>query len=325
MTDDFPFDPALRFGEADDELHPPGPEHSWTETAFWSFHVPERSMGGWLYVAVRPNEGTVAGGAFVYDATAWLPWEALYYVFLHHQPLLAPLDLRDATLPTGVSIKCLEPGMRYAVGYRLPGRDRFTADLEFTGVIPPIPHVSGEPPFSAASHYDQHGRIQGTITLDGETIPVDCIAVRDRSWGPRPDVRERDLQIGYCFAASSAAEGFLAFTMPRPDQPADTEHLFGGYLFRDGRVRRLRELTRANVLDPETGGVSQVSVEGEDEDGRRLQAAGTVRSRTVLYLGTEMAMISSLQWQMGEGSAWGEDQSVYPNTVCRSRRLGGRR
>src|SRR5438477_1744195 len=104
---DFPFDPELWFTADDDRLHPCGSDQNWTETAFWSFHVPERALGGWIYTAVRPNIGTVAGGAFVYDPSGWLPWEVPYYQFFHHQPLPASLDLRDAQFATGVGIKAL--------------------------------------------------------------------------------------------------------------------------------------------------------------------------------------------------------------------------
>ena len=41
-----------------------------TETAWFSFHHPERRLGGWFYSMFRPNIGTVAGGAWVWDDTA---------------------------------------------------------------------------------------------------------------------------------------------------------------------------------------------------------------------------------------------------------------
>ena len=331
MDDAFPFDTDLLFAPADDELHPPGPEQNWTETMFFAFHVEERSLGGWLYVSMRPNVGVVAGGAFVFDPTGWLPWEAAYNAFFSHQPLPDPLDLRDVRFSTGVSVRCLEPGMRYALGYELPGRTAFLADLVFEGITPPVPHVSGEPPFEAASHYDQHGRVTGTIELHGETIPVDCISVRDRSWGPRPEVRDRDLLLSYCFGASTAEHAFLAFSMPPPADPmSETEHLFGGYLVRDGRTRRLETLTRRNVRDPETGGVERIELDGADTDGRRLRCVGTTRSRFPLMIGNEVAMMSHLHWTFGDGDGlqeegWGEDQAVTPLAYFGARRRNSAR
>jgi len=325
MSDEFPFEPELMFGAADDQLHEPGPEQNWTEAAFFSFHVAERALGGWLYVNVRPNIGTVQGGAFVYDPTAWLPWDVPYSAFFHHQPMPDPCDLRDITLPTGVSMTCLEPAMRYRIGYQLADRTDFRADLEFVGLTPPIPHVSGEPPFETASHFDQHGRVTGTIELDGVSIPVDCISVRDRSWGPRPEIRPYELQLGYCFGATSAHDGFLAFAMAPPSDPmSETFHLFGGYRFKDGRTCRLTELTRVNHRDPATGGVARIELDGVDTDDRPLRCTGTSRSRYPLPLGKEFAMMSLVEWVVDDGkggslTGWGEDQEVIPHGTQRAR------
>src|SRR4029077_13545581 len=62
MATDFPFDEHLRFTAADDELHPAGPQRDWTETIWFSFAVPERTLAGWLYVQMRPNAGASSGG-----------------------------------------------------------------------------------------------------------------------------------------------------------------------------------------------------------------------------------------------------------------------
>ena len=58
---------------------------------------------------VRPNIGTVAGGAWVWDDTAWLPWDVLYSANYSALQLPPDTDLRDTTLPTGVAIRVVEP------------------------------------------------------------------------------------------------------------------------------------------------------------------------------------------------------------------------
>ena len=49
---------------ADDQHHFAVLGDDWwaTETAWFSFHAPERGLGGWFYTLLRPNIGTVAGG-----------------------------------------------------------------------------------------------------------------------------------------------------------------------------------------------------------------------------------------------------------------------
>lgn len=90
-----------QFSAVDDGLHELSGFYD-TETFWFSFFVPERSLGGWLYTTVRPIAGVSGGGAWIWDATAIDPWS-------------------------------------------IPFFEQF----------------------------------------DGETIPVDCFAMRDRSWGRR--------------------------------------------------------------------------------------------------------------------------------------------
>src|SRR4030081_2841824 len=157
---DFPFEEHLRFTPADDELHPVGPNRDWTETTWWSFNVPARALAGWLYVQIRPNVGTASGGAFVYDPSGWLPWQLPYYGYTRFQGVPDPLDLRDVTFANGVSVRSLAPGMHYELGYRFRDQTDFTADLVFEGIVPPVPHLRGAPPFTgSSSHFDQPGRI----------------------------------------------------------------------------------------------------------------------------------------------------------------------
>jgi hypothetical protein len=62
---------------------------------------------------VRPNIGTVAGDAWVWDDSAYLPWEVRYSANYSALELPRDQDLDDCRLPTGVAIKVLEPGQRY--------------------------------------------------------------------------------------------------------------------------------------------------------------------------------------------------------------------
>lgn len=310
---DFPFDDAVRFTAADDELHPVGPSLDWTETVWFSFNVPERGLGGWLYVQCRPNLGTGSGGAFVYGPGAWGAWEQPFHAYFHHLPLPDELDLRNVTFANGVSVRMIEPGMRYELGYRFRDQDDFVADLEFDGLTPPVPHVSGAPPFIGSSHYDQHGRVTGTIRLLGEDIAVDCFAVRDRSWGRRPEHIGLGVgRLSYVFGTVSPDEGFLVFTTPpRDDQRAEIEHLSSGYLFRDGALRRLASATRRNHRDPATGGVARVEIDAVDTDGRPLAVEGEAVSRVALHT-SNLCVGTLLRLSVDGRAGWGEDQDVWP-------------
>ena len=319
------FDHNIHFTERDDQMHPHGPQKDWTETVWFSFNVPERSLAGWLYTQVRPNAGTAAGGAFLYGPGDWMPWELPYFAYLDHTAVPDPLDLRAVSFMNGVSVTMLEPGLRYRLGYRFRDLDEFVADLEFQGLTPPVPHVHGAPPFTGSSHYDQHGRVTGDLWLKGERIPVDCIAVRDRSWGRRPElIGPNTNRLSYVFGATGPGEAFLVFCTPAGgDQDSETEHLSSGYLLRDGELRRLASATRVNTRDAATGGIQSIVVDITDTDGRTAHITGEARSRMMLPK-AGLCINTFLRFDVDGREGFGEDQDVWPLMRFRNRRRAAR-
>lgn len=319
----FPIDEAIRFAENDDQLHKIlYPNKDWTETVWFSFNVPEKGLAGWLYCQMRLNLGSVTGGAFVYGPEGWLSWEIPYYGWFNFLPLDEEFDLRDVVFKNGVSVKMREPGMVYDLGFKFRDQQEFLADLRFEGLTPPVPHVHGAPPFTNSSHYDQHGRVTGKIWLHGEEIAVDCFAVRDRSWGRRPEhIGPTAQRLSYVFGTVSEDEMFLIFTIPEENTPhCDVEHLSSGYLVRDGVLRRLKNATRHNVRDPGTGAISSLRVSGEDDDGRTFTITGAPVSRMALHTTTSLCINSFLKMDIDGREAWGEDQDVWPLSLMRPAR-----
>ena len=304
-------------GPDDDRLHPHSDDWWETETAWFSFNVPERRMGGWFYNQVLAVQGACNGGAWVWDDS---PAGSLYETHHHGLPVDTGIDLRDAALPNGNTITVLEPLQRYRLRFRDPGR--FEADLTFEAIMPPHSHPLGAPPFRKGRHFDQPGRVHGSIVLADEQIAVDCLSGRDRSWGPRPQgptpgapavpkppKPRPKTGVGYVFATASPTESFLVYTQPHED---GTDKLTAGYLLRDGVYAPLVEGRRHARFDPATRWIDRVDVEGRDELGRDLAAAGELMSRhgTAGPNGTGLFM-----WRWGGLEGWGEDQSFCPEAV----------
>ena len=148
-----------------------------TETAWFSFHVPERRLGGWLYTMVRPNIGTVAGGAWVWDDTAWLPWDV---------PLQRQLPALQ--LPAGRST-CATPSCRPASRSTSSSR-RASYDLGYDDGdrlerAPALRRRDGAgaaaavgSTFGSAHHFDQFGHVTGDVVLarraDRRRLPRDA-------------------------------------------------------------------------------------------------------------------------------------------------------
>jgi hypothetical protein len=294
------------FTARDDRFHFSEMGDDWwaTETAWFSFHDPERRLGGWFYTMVRPNIGTVAGGAWVWDDSAYLPWEVLYSANYSALELPRDQDLDECRLPTGVAIKVLEPCQRYALGY--DDGDRLQADLRFEGVMPPEPLTAVGSTFGSGHHFDQFGRVSGELILHGERIPIDCIGMRDRTWGWRPENRPR--QAAYVTGAAGPDHAFLVVTNVRPEG----DLVAHGFLRRDGTTVNLAGGERRVERDPSEGWVTRIRLTARDVTGRELNATGMPVSRIIINRHTFIDINSLIRWELDGAVAWGEDQHMWP-------------
>jgi hypothetical protein len=309
----------------DDDWHG-GYSNHWfeTETNWWSWNVPERNMGGWIHHAGKVNQKAITGGAWTWDdSEAGALYEVRRTVPYERQSMRGRQEF-----PTGFTLEVLEPLMKYRTIWSDP-EGGCEIDLVHEGIMAPHSHPDGAMPFYASRHFDQAMRVTGTVVLHGETIDVDCLSVRDRSWGPRPAgpiPQEGRLPegvlpnwrrtkppipgggIGYVFGTQDADESFMAFTIPRVDESGvASDDVSTGYLVRDGRYAPLVSGHRTTRLAPETRFITDIHLEATDSLGRELVADGVMQSHhgTRGPGGTGM-----FHWTWTGGcSGYGEDQS----------------
>jgi hypothetical protein len=294
------------FTAKDDHFHFDQMSDRWwiTETAWFAFCNPERKIGGWLYSMFRPNIGTIAGGAWVWDDTAHVPWEVPYSA--NYTALQMPRDqqLTDIKLPTGVSIKMLEPLMRYKLGFEDAGK--LSVDLEFDAVMPPRALRKGDSSFKNLSHFDQFGQVKGHIVLHGETIPIDCYAIRDRSWGPRPE--HRPGKSAYVTGIASPEDAFLAVTKWNDE----TNPVAYGFMIRDGKTGDLVSGHRIVERCLKQGWVTKITIEARDEFGRDLLAVGERLSGIIINRHSFIDSNGLIAWTINGKVGHGEDQDMWP-------------
>lgn len=307
----------------DDGFHPYSDHPYETETFWVSFHDADRGLGGWLYNQVLFNQGVCNGGAWVWDAS---DAGALYHVHQRDLPLerAEEMDLRDIELPNGNHLQMLDPLTRYRCRRSDPGQ--FECDLTFEGLREPHSHPTGVAPFWKGRHFDQAMRVTGEIELLGETIAIDSLSVRDRSWGPRPGPRqdrnpsrprrepdpERKARppyspfgIGYVFATASADDMFLAYTLPCIYDGEARDLVTTGYLVRDGVYGLLVDGNRRCEFDPDKGWMKRIWLEAVDEHGRELTATGEL----VSHHGESGQGTGYFTWRWDGAEGYGEDQS----------------
>jgi hypothetical protein len=309
----------------DDNFHAVS-EHPYETETFWvSFHDAERKLGGWFYNQVLFNQGICNGGAWVWDDS---PAGALHSVRHRELPLVDPehMDLREVLLPNGNHIQALEPLKKYRVRRSDPGE--FEADLYFEGIREPHSHPLGVAPFWRGRHFDQAMHVTGQIVLHDETIDIDSISIRDRSWGPRPGPRapgssreskprkpvapevaskppHSPFGIGYVFGTQDADEMFLAYTLPCIYDGEARDYVTTGYLVREGVYGQLVDGNRRCDFDPDHGWMRTIWLDAVDEHGRELAAVG----RLISHHGESGQGTGYFHWEWEGAAGYGEDQS----------------
>jgi len=306
------------FAPADDDFHDEVLSDRWweTETSWFSWNVPERNMGGWVYHQARPNAHLCNGGVWVWDDTAPWSWELPYHAHYSGLQLVdrAQRDMRDFVWPTGVRVRVLEPLRCYAIDYDEPDLE---VHLVFDAVMQPNPHPVGVAPFLHGTHFDQAGRVTGEIVLHGEEIAVDCYAVRDRSWGPRPAGRPRSRTprtagIGYSFGVAGPSEAWLTYSVP----DLDGDPVVCGFLLRDGAYAHILAGERRMTVDATTGWPRYLEIDAVDDAGRELSVTGDAVSRHWRGTGGD----TLVRWRWNGTDGYGEDQSYFSKALWAAQR-----
>ena len=158
-------------------------------------------MGVWLYPLFRRSLGVMSCHIWVWGPDATELWQHPYYRHYWHLPIPEGIRLSKFELPNGLAYRVLDPLTAYELRYR--DGDALSVDLTFRAIHPA--HELGIT--EKHGHIDQFGRLEGELVLYGEKIPIDCIEMRDRTWSPRREKRDRTW-LGYSYGAASERYAF---------------------------------------------------------------------------------------------------------------------
>jgi hypothetical protein len=186
----------------DDGLHPLGPESNFNESMYFNFFDPKKSIGGFVRLGNRANEGQAEMTVCLYLAD-----ERVLFAFKRAK--IADNDAFDAG---GLRFEVLEPTERVRTTYeggvielanpkalsdpskafRESPRRTISLDLLHEAVGPLYGQSHDEKEGQrdadkqfAKAHYEQHMHVTGTLDLGDEKIEIDGYGLRDHSWGPR--------------------------------------------------------------------------------------------------------------------------------------------
>jgi hypothetical protein len=294
---------------ADDHLHPQTTEdRTWTETSWFAAAIPERGLGIWTYPLFRPELGVMSCGIYVWGPGAEELWELPYYRTWWHMPLPDALDPTGFTLTNGLRYECLEPLTAYRVTYE--DADLIALDMTFRALH--APHAVGVQP-GGHGHLDQLGRVTGELRLGGETLAIDCIEMRDRTWSPRRESRQGAF-VTYSYGTTPDGDGFHIST--RRDK-AGRQVMLTGFLLRDGATTELEDAA-CEITRDARGRPIALRVRGTGADGRTVEATGEVVSRLSMPSTPWFVWACLVRWTLPDGTeAFGEHQDTWGPAALR--------
>ena len=322
----------------DDYTHPLGPESNFNESMYFNFFDRERSIGGFVRLGNRANEGHAE-----MTVTLYLPDGRVLFAF--KRPEIRGNDALDAG---GLRFEVLEPAQRLRTVYegsvlelREPRamadprkafgenpRKRIALDLLHDAVGPMYGSAgdaqeatrSADQQFARA-HYEQHMRVTGRLEIadprsrggaeprrstggqPSEVHELDGFGLRDHSWGPRTWQAVQ----GYEWLTMNfgADLGVMISVIRRDAGPART----GGVVVRGDEI----DLVTKVAIDPEyeANGLfhKALRVRFETRTGETLEVSGAVkgfiplrnrRAGLTTHIGEGMT-----EWRLGERVGYG--------------------
>lgn len=301
----------------DDGFHAAGDDPWWTETAWYSLEDEARRLSLTVYPLFRPNLGICSLAIFVSDPTGARPWDCRYWNFRWHLPM--PHGPLTDLVFEGLHYRTLEPLRHYRVAFDDPGRLSFELDWialdrawikrggEMLGVD--LSRSLATP----AGHFEQACRVEGSLTLDGETIRLDTVGMRDRSWSPRPDKGARG-SLFHCYGMSRMQGHFVVNRSRSNGGPVEDWRPSTGYLMRDGEMADIDRARLSIVERTPEGEPLRLALEARDMAGRHLALTGECRNLMFVNFNPNLfARFQQVLWE-GEGVSFlGEYMSpVFP-------------
>lgn len=291
------------------------PVDSLTETWFWNFHVPEAAINCFAYCWVHPTLKVVTSGLMVYQGMKTSHLQAELFDIRDYMSMDAVGDGSDIQLPNSMRMQTIVPLEHVRMTFDDPQRETsINVDMRAVGV--PIMRANNK-------HFEQVMHVTGDLVLRGATYKVDCLAVRDRSWGePRPE--NHNPAPPYTWVTGTFGEEF-AFNVGSHDDPdRDPEwkdvmpvpaRIFNdGWVVVKGEQRRVRNSSKITVRTPDRRSPIAHDYTFEDEQGDSYHITGKLIAQAPWGGWSNMTChLGLVEWDWNGKKGYGESQEVQWN------------
>ena len=278
----------------DEFPHPVGDDPAWSESYYFNFVDPDTKLAMFTRMGFRANDGWADGLHVVY-----LGGDRLAFTYGRRN---IEADDQDLTVG-GLTLQRGEPFKTWRIEYDGPAQDiadgsilitpskerpegwftpaMLRMSLDFETLIEPHYAQTGA---DAHGHFEQTGKVTGTITLGEERWEVSGYGVRDKSWGPRS---WRPASSGTDTGRDRAAgpRPFVNwFSMTFGDTAAIGCSCFDagdgmrgeGWILKDGRVMDLNDIRVESTYTPNSILHDTLRLSGKAADGTDILVHGKV-------------------------------------------------
>lgn len=180
-----------------EDMHPVGDAPHWSESYYFNFYDPESDVGMFTRMGWRPGSGWADALHVLY-----LPGSRVVFTYGRRQIADDLLQYTGDLTVGNLSLNCTASHDRWLIDYCGDAQDIADADillqrskLRPEGWFTPAQldmslefQCLSSPHFlmtDVAGHFEQSGKVSGTIKLGTEQWIVEGLGVRDKSWGPR--------------------------------------------------------------------------------------------------------------------------------------------
>ena len=306
---------------ADAELHVPDADKlNWAETNFFGFYNADERLNIGVYALFRTNLRTVNSTICMNSRFAATPWHADYVDYQSVLPMSKDCSLLDYRLANGLQVRCLEPNMVWEI--KFDDGEGTKIDVVYRSIMPPFdihdpamdPMVGGHAGTFAwgtayNGHFDQTGHYQGTVTLRGRVIPIDCISTMDHSWGPRPERGAPNMTWLHAhFSKNLAIHAIFSFD---PEANGTSLALTHGYVVEKGEVFGLKA-GKGTVVREADRFAKRVELQVIDRADRTWNLAAEGLTTFPWQCWANMISFNVLgKWQMKGLTGYGEIQDFF--------------
>lgn len=277
--------------------HERGAEKEWNESLYFNFTDPSRGIGGYTRIGVLPNQDSDIGVMMLFAGGKRL------LVTNQSGRAVTAGGFKVGTLAYERTEPLREWRLTFAgeMGDLADSRDLFVVDpesfprrpvevnLTWTGMAPAFNFKDADPSAVAemiveartrfsdlrsvskvgSEHYEQAGKVTGTIRFGGETLEIVGSGHRDHSWG----VRDWSAPRAWTWLTCQFGDE-LAFNLSRV--AIESVDIFNGFLCHGGRNYPLRRAKLTTEFEDDGTTQKALSFTFEDTSGMTVDVSGEV-------------------------------------------------